>query len=150
MKKSIFSILTAAFLSVLLLFSACGSVNSTLAQNRTLWQSQQIRNYSYRLDIGSNFRPPPMGNFVVSVKDGKAGGYNRLDYTSDTTNKQVIKYDTFEKIFDFLEQSYKNDSLQVDATYDAVYGFPTGVNIYELDYPLGFMCKLTISDFTPD
>ncbi len=150
MKKSIFSILTAAFLSGLLLLSACGSVNSALAKNRALWQSRQIQDYSYRLDIGSNFRPPPMGNFVVSVKDGKADGYVRIDYTNDTGNQEVLKYDTFEKIFNFLEQSYKDDSLRVDVAYDPVYGFPNEVNIYELDDPLGFMCKLTISDFLPD
>jgi len=148
MRKSGLLIFTAIFLTGFLLLSACAGVNSELARNRTLWQNHRIPDYSYRLDIGSNFRPPPMGNFLISVRDSKADGYIRLDDASDTANQEVLKYDTFEKIFEFLERSYEDGSLRVDVTYDAVYGFPTDVNIHSLENPLGFMCKLTISDFT--
>jgi hypothetical protein len=147
MKKTLIFLATTILLSGLLPLYACGSVNSTLAQNQTLWQSQHIQDYSYRLDIGSNFRPPLLGNFIVSVKNGHPDGYVRLYNTSDTGNQEVVKYDTFGKIFEFLEQSYKDGSLQVDVNYDAAYGFPTEVNIYSLENPLGFLCKLTISDF---
>jgi hypothetical protein len=149
MKKTIICIITVILLSGLLPIYACKDETSPLAHNEKLWQSKHIQDYSYRLDIGGNFRPPPMGNFLVRVKGGNPAGFSRLDQPGDTNNQNVIKYDTFEKVFAILEQSYQDTTLHVDVTYDATYGFPTYVGIYSLKDSLDFRDMLTISAFTP-
>ena len=125
------------------------TVISPLMQNWTLWQSKHIQDYSYRLDIGGNFRPPPMGNFLVSVRSGDPLGYSRLDEPGDTNNQNVIKYDTFDKVFALLEQSYQDPTLHVDVTYDSVYGFPESVSMYSLKNVRDFSNVIKISEFTP-
>jgi len=149
MRKSLFCLVTAMLVAGLLPFYACKGETSLLVQNQKLWQNKQILDYSYRLDIGGNFRPPPMGRFLISVKNGNPAGYTRLDQPGDTNNQNVIKYDTFDKVFALLEQSYQDPTLHMDVSYDAAYGFPTHVSVYSLTNILDFRCVITISGFTP-
>ena len=146
MRKSLICLVMAMLLAGLLPLYACKTEISPLAQNEKLWQSKHIQDYSYRLDIGG-FRPPPAGNFLVIVRGGNPAGYSRLDEPGDTNNPNVVKYDTFEKVFALLEQSYRDLTLHVDVTYDAVYGFPTSMSVYSLLNALDIHDVIKITDF---
>lgn len=150
MKKHLIGLVMAVLLVGILPLYACNTETSPLAQIEKLWQSKHIQDYSYRLDIGGNFRPPPMGNFLVSVLNGNPAGYTRLDEPSDINNQNVIKYNAFEKVFALLEQSYEDSSLHVDVTYDVVYGFPTFMSVYSLLNAPDIRDVIKISDFTPE
>lgn len=120
---------------------------TSLSQNQQLWNSKNISDYSYHLQVGTGFRPPRTADVIVTVQDGVATGYDVVGEPENPNPDDITPYDTFDKMFDLLKQAYGVEGDQVDVTYDPTYGFPTWSASYSKTLGLDTHFAITISDF---
>jgi len=122
---------------------------TSLSQSQELWESKNISDYSYHLQVGTGFRPPYTADVIVTVRDGVAAGYEVVGDPQNPDPDNITPYDTFEKMFDLLIQASQVAGNQVAVTYDPTFGFPAWCKSYSIGNPLGIHFAITISDFTP-
>ncbi|MFC1865374.1 DUF6174 domain-containing protein [Chloroflexota bacterium] len=120
-----------------------------LSQNQQLWNSKNISDYSYHLQVGTGFRPPRTADVIITVRDGVTTGYEEVGDPQNPNPDHITPYSTFEKMFDLLRQAYQVEGDQVAVTYDSTFGFPAWSTSYSIDNPRGIHFAITISDFTP-
>ena len=124
-------------------------VSTSLSRNQQLWNSKNISDYSYRLQLGTGFRPPYTADVIVTVRDGISTGYEVAGEPQNPNPDHITPYDTFEKMFDLLRQAYQVEGDQVAVTYDPTFGFPAWSRSYSIDNSLDIHFAITISDFSP-
>ncbi len=117
-----------------------------IARNEALWHSWGIKDYTFRLEVG-RFRPPPSADVLVTVQGGAVAGFEVVGEHGQDVAAAIAPYDTIEKLFTALEQSYHDSGATTGVTYDPVYGFPTFISAYT--GPLEVRFAIYISEFTP-
>ncbi len=132
-----------------LVLTSCNNIPKELAENQKLWESHNISDYSFHLQVGTGFRPPRTADVIVTVHDGVATGYKVVGEPSNPILEHITPNDTFDELFELLRQAYGKTGDKVDVTYDPTYGFPTWLTSYSIEWGMDIHFALTISDFTP-
>lgn len=146
-KKMYFLLTILALIGLVL--TSCNNIPKELAQNQKLWESYNISDYSFHLQVGTGFRPPRTADVIVTVHDGVATRYKVVGEPSNPILEHITPNDTFGELFELLRQAYGEPGNEVYVTYDPTYGFPTWFAYYLIENPMGPEFALTISDFTP-
>jgi hypothetical protein len=151
MLNKIIGLLVTIFIIFSIVLS-CASPTPTghdaLLQNERLWQSWNIQSYSFHLEVG-RFRPPPSADVLITVINGVSTGFEVVkSYGSDPANI-VEKYDTIDKLFEVLKQSYLDKESTTGVEYDPIYGFPTFIDAWNIKEPLDIHFAVYALDFEP-
>lgn len=97
------------------------------AANKTLWASKQIRNYTYVLEqqIGTG----SVQRYKFTVKNGAVtAGVNLNTNRTLTSSQRRSVGKTIDQLFTLVDQALNAKYSTIQASYDAVLGYPT--NLY--------------------
>jgi hypothetical protein len=133
----------ALFITGLLLLPACNDIPEEFNQNQELWQSQNIKDYTYILEyhLFKMISKP----VIVTVRNGECTGWVSMEvqHPYDLTD-----FSTIDKLFTSVKEGYNPKPAKIEVSYDATFGFPISCQV-NLGGPLGSTWGFTISEFTP-
>lgn len=102
-----------------------GGTQTVLDQNRTLWQSQGILNYTYRCQR-SIFGPSTFTDPVTVTVQGGQVTSQVYEQTGQPVDPQYSNWwPSIEGLFDILQQAYDAPADSITVTYDPNLGYPT-------------------------
>ncbi len=126
-------------LFVVFVFVSCNTDDddnllNELNANRQLWESSQVKNYSWNERL-SCFCGGILERDIFVVNDVK----DRVEYDDSNVPPQVDRDElyasifnqskTVDEAFDFIESLLGQDVASLSIEYDTVYGFPTIISI---------------------
>jgi len=101
------------------------SENNEFSKNRKLWNSKNIGNYSYNIELLSSIGPQP--KVLVIVKN------NKVVSVKEIPTGQKPSYGEFKSInkwFDTIKKLSASTSDNTKVTYDSLYGYPRKISFY--------------------
>lgn len=98
-----------------------------LDQNRALWTLSGIKNYQYT--FGRLCYCLPEEDIVVTMKAGRIASAVYAPTGASVSAQRQEGLDTIEGLFDLIQESIDQQVYSLSVTYDAVYGYPTYIDI---------------------
>ena len=128
MKKLL--LLTLAFVLV-----ACAAGGSELSRNRENWQDANITHYRFSINISCFCAFRDQMPLTVEVRDGQIVHMATVDGTlvldTDQNYEFYAPHATIDLLFAELDAAVNDGADSITVTYDATYGFPTEIAIYQ-------------------
>ena len=130
-------------LTLLLLLAGCSRLPADYKQNKDLWESENVSNYSYKILITERFALPEITVVVHNKTEVAWSGHSGtlLFLGSPSSINNVL---TIELLFERLERFLREEGRRVEVSYDPVYGFPARVTAKALHPPV----PIPVSQFT--
>ncbi len=125
-------------ISLILLFANCSSDDDNgafaeLSENRVLWRSQQITDYSWNERIFCFCAGPLEWDVFVVNTEKDSVDFDTVGIPPEDM-AEVREYvfnnaHTVEAAFDKIEELLSRDVASLVVSYDATYGFPTSISV---------------------
>lgn len=144
--KMIRLLLSSALLATVLV-QGC-AVASELERNRELWDSQNIADSEYRLQLACFCPPDVTSEVMVTVSSGET---MKVTYTDGVpvTSPTFEKFNTVDKLFDYIDNAYEEGAFEVRVTYDEDLGIPMDVHVDFIENAVDEELGFTVSGFRP-
>jgi hypothetical protein len=139
--------IVAFLIASLALLPACNDIPQEFNQNQELWQSQNIKDYSYKLRI--QLFSPNIYPFVVTVRNGTMAYYVAEDQNNPVSSTMISRMDTLDEVFQTIQDEDFHEPYKIITKYDSAYGFPISCSIKPLQNAPYMDWGFTISEFTP-
>jgi hypothetical protein len=132
-----------------------GSSNSAqdeLDQNREVWESAGISNYSYRFQRSCECLPEVTRPFVVSVQNGVITEVRDFETGEvlDEDGLGELRVSTVEGLFDVIQEAINDRADSISIEYDSELGYPSSINIDHDEQISDEETILTAQDLTVD
>jgi len=142
----------ASLLFILVLTLSACSGNSTLRQNQSKWESQNIDHYRFAVAV-SCFCPFANVKVTYEVQNGQVVTQTVQTSSDNPVDEAQVgdfyqDYNTIDKVFDYVGRAV-NEADKTTITYDSTYGFPTDVSVDWIKQAVDDEMYLTLSDFEP-
>jgi len=136
---------------LVLTFSACGG-GSTLQQNQTKWESQNIDHYRFTIAV-SCFCPFANVEVTYEVQNGQVVSQSVQASPDNPVDEAQVSdfyqdYNTIDKVIDYVGRAV-NEADKTTIEYDSTYGFPTNVSVDWIEQAVDDEMYLTLSNFEP-
>jgi len=129
-------LISGLLLSGILLASSCArSVNSELARNEKLWQSQNIASYDFTLSRQCFCPEEWRGPVNIQVRNGMATSVTYVTNGQTAAAEIFGNVDTIGELFGVLHDAYEGKNsfnqkaARVDVTYHPQLGYPLTIYI---------------------
>jgi hypothetical protein len=108
---------------------ASGDSLGTLRENRNLWTDQKINDYRYQLKV-SCFCPAEVTNPVtIEVRQGDSVSWKYVQTGQDADRKYFINAESINRLFQTIEDAFKQKADEITVSYDQRLGYPVRVYI---------------------
>lgn len=119
---------------------------SDLTRSQAQWKSANIRSYRYTLRRSCFCSPDTLAAVVIEVRNGAAFSVKTSSGASADA-ASVADMDTIDEIFAKLQSVLNTPKGAVNASYNALYGYPATANIDPIPDAADDELGLEISDF---
>ena len=116
------------------------NINPELERNREIWSKSKICNYDLKLEVYETGLHGITSPVEIKVRNGIATETNSANKTveKESLKEQYMDFETIEKLFDFIEIKFKEESQEYANNSNANKGNIIGglkVSYSELGYP---------------
>jgi hypothetical protein len=137
--------LTCALFSITL--GGCEEEALTLAEHRAIWEKHEPNEYQYTLQLSCFCLPEYTGPVRVKVTCGETVSVTYLASGEPAAQETFSRYDTLDKIFDFVADAYARNAHEILTTFDPDYGYPTAIHIDYIEFAVDDELSVIVTDF---
>ncbi|MGE5249543.1 MAG: DUF6174 domain-containing protein [Bacteroidota bacterium] len=135
-----------------LVLAACSAVPQTdLRRNQDKWQSSNTKDYRMSLFIGCFCGFTDRMPLTVEVHNGEVFSMAYADgkpVTPDDMNYQYFsRFSTIDRLFEDLQSGQASKADKIEITYDPTYGYPSQVNVDQIQNAVDDEYSVQISNF---
>lgn len=125
-----------AALALLPLAAAClidpyGSRQSQreLNASRQRWESHQIDDYQYVVEIGCFCPPEVIQPAVVVVRDDTVASVTYVADSQPAPDWAAERFPTVDGLFDVIQQAINREAVELQVSYDRTYSYPRTISV---------------------